>query len=119
MKLLTQVQIVKSKLIELGYLVGYIDIDRLTILNYKLPQGWNKEYTDLLLVVPDNDQPFHGINIPVDLHTVDGVVMPKVHPDNYQQGWNLISFRLKPGFNKEKYVKSHMSLVYYKLSVKK
>ena len=112
------VQIVKLELINLGYSVQNFDESKLIIKGYSLPHGWISRTTDLLLVVPDGDDTMHGISIPNDLKTIDGINMPVIHNNHYQDGWNLISFRLTPDFDNENFVKNHMDMALKKLSVK-
>ncbi len=111
------VQIVKSELLKLGYIVQNFDESKLIIKHYKLPLGWMDNTTDLLLVVPDGDDAMHGISIPNTLKIIDGNNIPINQPNCYQDGWNLISFRLTPDFDNDDFVKNHMDSVWKKLSV--
>ena len=113
------IQIVESGLIELGYTVQHLDESKILIKDYKLPSGWTRDTTDLLLVVPDGDDAMHGIAIPNDLNTVSGVSMPtNCNPNYYTDGWTLISFRLTPELDNDYFVKNHMDVVRKKLSVR-
>ena len=112
------IQTVESNLIELGYTVRRFDESKILIKDYKLPPGWVRDTTDLLLVVPDGANTMHGISIPNDLSTISGVSMPEnCNPNYYKDGWTLISFRLTQEWDDEHFVKHHMDVVRQKLSV--
>ena len=118
MSITRSIQTVKLTLTNLGYTVEDFDESKILIKNYRLPSGWIHDTTDLLLVVPDGSRPLHGISIPSDLKTKDGISMPtSTSPDHYQTGWTLISFILKPELDNKHYVKNHMDVVRKRLSV--
>ena len=118
MSITKSIQTAKLDLINLGYAVEDFDESKLLIKNYKLPSGWIHDTTDLLLVVPDGSSSLHGISIPNNLKTKDGISMPtNANPGYYQPGWTLFSFRLKPELDNEHYAKNHMDVVRKKLSV--
>lgn len=96
------------------------DSENILIQNYKLPDGWNRPFSDLVLHVPANtyDQ-LHGIIIPNDLKPINNnSVKAPIHPGNYISNMVHISFRLNSKFDNENYVAAHMKFVKHVLSFK-